>query len=295
MQNTHDSLSIAITENSKWVNAVFISGIAFCLSLLSAKFLGVSTFKWRSTDLDISDIRVLGVVCLIFTGSHWYASKLLLQSVLEFWKAKHFSERFKLFEQLRASGGVLMRGFLPRERKEVRKNLYVYRIRSTDPTIWIAYGSVLVIIISITSWQYFNSYAFWKSLFLSTVTAFMNWHIGSNWVVALTELTYQKKGEAHYLNSISGDDSRYVPSLKVFKSGPGLGGIFFLKVTNLYPFTLDKDMVPAILLNLVTPFFLLIGSAFLVAGALALSIISLLIGILLKPVIWLVAVLAKRF
>ncbi|NJL41502.1 MAG: hypothetical protein HC899_36015 [Leptolyngbyaceae cyanobacterium SM1_4_3] len=256
MSENSNHLETAIVENGKWVDKVFATGAAISTIILTLKFINVSEFEWNGVTVSVENTRFLISICVAFTVAHWYASRLLIRSILEFWKLKSHEDRIKLLETLRATGGLLVRGFIPRERARIRKDLYIYTFNIKDYTFWVSYGCIAVLLLAISPWNLSNK-AFLFLLVTAIATAIINWKIASDWIVALTEISLQNKDEAYYLRSITGDE-KYVP--KVEKP---LFPLFY-SVVNFFPFTLDYQILPNLILILVLiPVYIIVGIVFI--------------------------------
>lgn len=242
MSKNLNHLENAILENEKWVNRVLVSGTTISTIIVLLKFIEASEFEWNGVIVEIENFRFLISICVAFTAAHWYTSKLLITSVVEFWKHSTYKDRIRLLETLRATGGLLTRGFIPRERVKIKRDLYIYKFNIKDHTVWISYGSIIILLLSIIPWNSVDKSLLISLILTAGLTSIINWTIGSTWIVALTELSLQNKDEAYYLRRKI-RDKKYFPKTEVIKP---LFPVYY-SVVNLFPFTLDNQSFPRLI------------------------------------------------
>jgi hypothetical protein len=94
------------------------------------------------------------------------------------------------FNEITNTGNIIVRGLIPHmEIVEIRPGVYVVPMRIDDVSTWGAYGSVLLLPIAVIPFHIDNVISFMRLISLSIVVTYINWKIGTLWVVALSRLT----------------------------------------------------------------------------------------------------------
>jgi hypothetical protein len=101
-----------------------------------------------------------------------------------------------LVGEIRSGDSMFLRGLVPRT-EGVRPGSRVVEMSHRDPTTWLAYGLVVLVVIAILPWQLKDGALRWdgglaRALTLAgvaLVVVVVNWLAGTLWVVMLSQLT----------------------------------------------------------------------------------------------------------
>lgn len=185
-------LQEAVVHNADWVNRVLVSGTGIAGVVVLLKILGHSEFEWQ--DVKIS-VQGAWLVFTLFTFAHGYAAWLLIRSTHTLWASNAPKEAEETFLKVSSTGSLFVRGMIPRTKRIQHGDGYIYLMDPKDPSTWLAHGAVILMIAATIPFKLGVA-----TIFLalgSLVLSFVNWQIGSHWVIALSELTVPND-EAHY-------------------------------------------------------------------------------------------------
>jgi len=176
----------AVVENAKWVDAVLLSGVALGGILIIAKTIGADEFDLH--DLEIS-VDNAWIIFSIITSAHFYTSWLLNREILRLWETHSDEKCMAVFNEVRATGGIFVRGLSPRtNRIKSTFGIQIYEMRLDDPSTWAAHIFAVLLIAAIVPFDLSNPSYFFLILLVAIIITIINWIIGSLWIVPLSEL-----------------------------------------------------------------------------------------------------------
>lgn len=186
-QEIVDRLSEGVIENSKWVNIVLTTAITLAGAIVLLKFTGVDQFEWFDVNFATDQAWF---VFILLTIAHIYTSWLLEKSTYSLWRARSPEANKNTFHKIVTTGGVFVRGLVPRTKYKVSKlRLFVYQMRSNDPTTWLVYFLALLFVLAVVPFNFNNFYLVFFFVTIALSLLLVNWVVASRWIVALSELT----------------------------------------------------------------------------------------------------------
>jgi hypothetical protein len=127
-------------------------------------------------------------VFVLFTVSHAYTALLLRQAVISLLLVGTPEECSKVYTDTVTSGGVFVRGMIPRTEIRNIGNHAVYIMDPKDPSAWLAHGAVILLFLAIIPFSYSGFFAFMGWTLLGLLLMCINWVFGSIWAVTLSKL-----------------------------------------------------------------------------------------------------------
>jgi hypothetical protein len=192
-----DLAELAVTENVKWLDKVvwvFCGGAGVVLLL---KIVGRTKFKMWDVELDLNQAWV---VFTILTIAHLYTTVLLVRSLKDYWAVVDVERRRRLYRTITSTGNLFVRGIVARTKYKRSYALFVrFEMDPMDPTSWLAVIGISLLVIAAVPFE-------WRWSTLGYIAGAMllgqvNWGIGSNWVVALCDLS-NRSGKSAYFKII---------------------------------------------------------------------------------------------
>ena len=157
----------AVVENAKWVDAVLLSGFTFSGIIVIAKLIGLTEFELYNLKIPVS---ISWVVFSVFTIANFYTSWLLNREIFRLWSRHSEEECQSVFQEIRATGGILIRGLTPRTQKsENILGIQIYKMRLDDPSTWAAYLFAALLIAAIVPFNLFDIKIFFVMLFIAII------------------------------------------------------------------------------------------------------------------------------
>ncbi len=198
-----EQLEAAVVENAKWVNRVLVGGAAIAGSIIVLKLSGVQSFQWSKLSFR-TDLAWL--VFLVITVAHAYAAWLLVGSAHSLWRARSAIHSSRAFQRVSKTGGLFLRGLLPRtDYRRTVLGYYRYQMRWRDPTTWISLMAGLAVAVAIAPFDFVDLPRAIGPAGLAIALPFVNWKLGANWAIAVSELSLHREDTAyHWRLSFSG-------------------------------------------------------------------------------------------
>jgi len=190
-EDSSNPLKDAVTNNSKWVDKVLWGGLILAGTIVLLKLNNKTSFEW--VDIEFNTHKAWLILSL-FTLAHLYTTWLLIRAIIRFWTVSSEAECQATFAKVTSSGGLLVRGLIPRTERV--RNLY--KMKWSDPTTIVSHLAALLLIPAIVPFDFSDQTQFYKYLGIAVAVMIINWLIGSSWAVALSQLTV-KHDEAYYL------------------------------------------------------------------------------------------------
>jgi hypothetical protein len=172
-------------NNLSWINYVLIAGVILAGTIILLKLTGHTSFKWLDIDFDT---RYAWIICILFTLGHWYTAWLFIRSVVDLWKKGTSEECLTAFNKIVTSGGLFVRGLIPR----VTSVDGIYQMSWKDPTTLVSHLGALIIILAIVPFDFTGAILIRPYIGVAIILMIINWIIGSNWAVALSQLSVER-------------------------------------------------------------------------------------------------------
>lgn len=202
MSHKHEHLQTAIIENLKWVDKMLWIGFSLGMVLIGLKITGKDTFEWSSLHLKTSDSWI---VFLLLTIAHAYITILLLRSINLIWKKAPAEVRVEVFNTITSTGGIFVRGLTPRIKNDsysiLGKKITMTRVDLFDPSVWASLLGIFVLIVAVVPFSMSDHRSLISHLVIALLLSGINWILGSQWAIALSELAEQKE-KSHYLQRL---------------------------------------------------------------------------------------------
>jgi hypothetical protein len=155
--------------------------------------------------LNLSDIEVLGLEAplrhvwfffVLVTIAHLFFGWILVKDLGRSRDEDDSAGGKRLFDALRTEESSLLRGILPRQ-TPVQEGSRVYKMSWSDPTTWLFCGLALLNFAAILPWKLNRGDFVWDGgtarvvtlVALGLVLLFINWMVGGQWLVMLSQLT----------------------------------------------------------------------------------------------------------
>jgi hypothetical protein len=232
----------AVYENMRWLNNTFLIFYIFAIVIIILKINGVESPLVNALTANSY------LVVLTFSVVHFYVTWLLISSIYTLWRTKSFDICLQTFREITVTGNILVRGLIPRTETLGRTRTFTfYRMRHEDPSAWVALLSAIIIIATVVPFHIGNFIVFIVLVALSGILLVINWVIGSNWIVALSELSIPQD-KSLYLSSVSGFGnglvtSAMIPEVLMLIAGRILGKIGRTSTTTLTTFPWPRQLI----------------------------------------------------
>lgn len=192
-------LADSVAAGARWVDAVLWTGAVAVLVTLACYVTGQTEFSVLGATLSL---RHGWLMFLLLTLAHLYTAALLVRGVRQFWSTASVAEGEAVFKQVTQAGGLFMRGMKPRVFGEKGDAVVV---TPSDPAYWVGAAFCVLLFVAVLlpapSLQTFV---------LAALIARINWIIGSQWAIALSELTIPRS-QSQYLSGAA-DKGRRSPA-----------------------------------------------------------------------------------
>ncbi len=189
-------------ENIKWLDRVLTSGSSLAGIVVLLKLLGFAEFQWVGIKFTPASAWIIGyawVLFCLFTIAHYYVASLAINSLHKLWLNSSVEESERTFSQVTRTGNIFVRGLLPRTKHfRTAIGLYLYEMRIDDPTAWVSYLSSVLLMLAMVPFDLSNIGTFAIISVLAAYAVVMNWLIGSNWIVALSELVIPRHKSVYH-------------------------------------------------------------------------------------------------
>jgi hypothetical protein len=195
-----DPVVDAVTSSAELLNALLVSGLALAGVIVLLKIVGKDEFEVWKVPIKL---KYAGAVFALFTVAHLYLAVLFIQDAYHIF-FEHHELALDAWNTLHGKGFIFFHGMVAR----VQLNrvyigghpAYEVPMDWADPTTWLVHGAAILVFLAIVKWKNAN----WKLRTITLTSAFLiivvNWTVGSNWVIAASELTLPQD-QAIYLRS----------------------------------------------------------------------------------------------
>jgi hypothetical protein len=190
-----DLLEDAVAHNAKSIDTVLWTFLILEFALVYLKLTSKQTFSWSGFEVNATGVRPVSFF-LLLTVAHLYTTLRLVQSIRSFSQASNSNERRRALLRVTSSGGLFMRGLIPRTQrgfgnsssKERFGCINVFRMEWRDLTTLPSYLAALGIIGALLPIPPPNCVVLVKYLGVGFVIVVINWLIGSKWAITLSQL-----------------------------------------------------------------------------------------------------------
>jgi hypothetical protein len=183
----------------KTIGRILTLGVTLSIAAIIGRVFG-SEVPIAGTQIPINYVcwAILG-----FSLAHSFSAFFFVRIMHIFWHAYDAAAGKHLFQELSLNSGAFFQGMVPRRPKKTGS--HYYRISLDDPSGWLSYGSVLVVFVAALPWHLQNGSLKWSAgwflliqILAAIVLPLANWLVGGFWVIALSELTFEKRdGQFH--------------------------------------------------------------------------------------------------
>lgn len=192
---TNNQIQNAIIENIKWLDKVLWTGFSLGMIVIGLKILGYEKFEWETIEFKM---EFAWIVFIILTIAHAYVTVLILQTVKELWSNSSYNDRLLVFNIVKASGGLFIRGLVPRINRSNFVKINIFEMSIFDPTVWSSSFAVIGLIVAIIPFKIIDLQYFIILIIVALLIAGLNWIIGSQWAIALSELVIDKNSSGYF-------------------------------------------------------------------------------------------------
>jgi len=187
-EDNSNPLQEAPINNATWIDRVLWAFVILGGTIVLLKLTNKRTFSWAGVEFDT---HRAWIVFIFLTLAHLYTTLLFHVSTVKFSTTSTEGERQKVFAKVTSSGGLFMRGLIPRTERVGN----VYKMKWADPTTLVSYLAAILIIVTIVPFDFSSRTMFFKYFIGALLIMIVNWFIGSRWAVTLSQLTVNQ-GEA---------------------------------------------------------------------------------------------------
>ena len=200
IQPSTNHLQKVVLENAKWMDKVLVSGVGIAgvivLVIVLLKLTGAKEFEWANMKFSTT---YAWPVCFILTVAHVYTAWLFIRSILTLWQQETSDNCRTAFQEVTTTGNLFVRKMIARtQRVRTRSGRYIVAMKIDDPSTWATYSAAGLLIAAIVPFDLTNIWLFLFLLAIATILTWVNWIVGSNWIIALSELTLEDE-QAWYL------------------------------------------------------------------------------------------------
>jgi hypothetical protein len=174
-KDNSDLLRDAVVNNSKSIDRVLWTFLILEIAFVYLKLTKKGTFSWGGVEVNTTGVWTVSFF-LLLTLAHLYTMLRFYQSARKCSEASSDDERERTFLRVTSSGGLFVRGLIPRTRIG-----NVYKMEWRDLTTIPSYLAAFGIIFAIVPFDFSNCTVFLKYLFIGLLIMVINWFIGSRW------------------------------------------------------------------------------------------------------------------
>lgn len=178
------------------LEAVLTTGAALAGIIVFLKLIGKRQFKVWGVEVDLG---YAWVVFCAFTCAHIYIAVRFVQRCLEIFTATEVSNQ-DAWKALTAGKLLWFDGLIARVEEVVTgTGIHLYVMDLSDPTTWLAHIAVVALFVAILRWREATWNVRVASLGAALVLSIVNWMVGSNWIIAASELSLEDPSKSTYL------------------------------------------------------------------------------------------------
>src|SRR5574341_257396 len=179
-----DLLRDAVVHNAKSVDTVLWTFVILEIALIYLKINHKGTFIWGGLEANATGAWPVTFFFLI-TFAHLFTTLRLNQSIGACLNECSPSQRHRAFLKVTSTGGLFMRGMIPRT--QVLPN-GPYKMEWHDLTTIPSYLAALTIMPALIPFDSLTVWRLAKYLFFAWLLIVVNWRIGSSWAINLSRL-----------------------------------------------------------------------------------------------------------
>lgn len=183
-KDNSDLLQDAVVNNSKSIDRVLWTFLILEIAFVYLKLNKKGTFSWGGVEVNTTGVWPVSFFMLL-TLAHLYATLRFHQSAGKCSEASSDDERQRTFLRVTSSGGLFVRGLIPRTERIGN----AYKMKWRDLTRVPSYLVALGIIFAIVPFDFSSRMTFFEYFGVAIVIMVINWFIGSRWAVTLSQLT----------------------------------------------------------------------------------------------------------
>lgn len=172
--------SKAVISTATWIDKLVSTALVVAIVVVATKITAGAKFKIPGIDVEF-DTGYTWVIFTAFTLAHLYVTVLFIKACRTLFRTDYTNAK-PTWEELTRSGPLLFRGLMPRL---LPQNGRIAVMRWDDPTTWLAHGGAVLFFAAIIPFSSFSLLSIATALIITLV----NWILGSNWVIAASELT----------------------------------------------------------------------------------------------------------
>ena len=184
---TVDDIKVAIKENVAWLDKVLWAALTLTLAVSLLRFVKADHFSWIGIELETYHALI---VLSILTVAHFYVTVLLLRCLRWSWQLASKEDRLRIYNQITSSAGPFIRGMVARTvRLRTWHGMWIYSMTPNDPTAWVSILTVALALMAILPFHTRPLLLVMCQVFAAIMLVGFNWVIGTNWAIALSELS----------------------------------------------------------------------------------------------------------
>jgi MFS family permease len=205
----------------KNVARVLLTGSIVSLVVIIGKLFG------RNEDLKVGDISIplqyAWLVFVVLTIAHGFTASFLVLAIRRFIEGESSEdERQQIFDEVKAESNPFIYGLIPRSTPR-RPGSRRYSMDKSDPSTWIAYFALILLVAAILpwhvgsdgSWEWSTNGKSWLLVALAMVLGAVNWLIGSVWVIVLSQLKESSEAAKALLERLSDNFWKFLPNIPI--------------------------------------------------------------------------------
>ena len=187
-----------VIEGAKWADQILTGSASLAGFIVLLKILSTDTLQWNGITFSVNNVWI---IFFLLTVAHYYAAYLLNRSICLFWREnkseKAVEQGTLVFEQVTETGGIFLRGLVPRTEHAKVGYIDMYLMSSIDPSTPVSYGAALLLIFAMVPWNFSNLLLFFLLLAASIIIIIANWTIAGGWIISLSLLTIEPNKATH--------------------------------------------------------------------------------------------------
>lgn len=186
----NDSLaSRAVLDDARLVNIVIVTEVMLAVAIVATRLTAGDKFTIPGT-VTFLQTKYAWIVIAVFSVGHIYVTILFRRACGKLFFTEHESAK-PTWEELTSVGPFFFRQLRPRH---VPSGGFVAWMDRKDLTSWLAYGSAILLFCAMFPFKYPTIVGSIASIILT----WLNWTLGTHWVLAASELTCAP-GETRFL------------------------------------------------------------------------------------------------
>jgi hypothetical protein len=211
MQFEH--IQSSIKANISWLDKMLWIGLTLSLIIVLLRISGHPEFAWLGVKFKTSYAFVIfGILSIV----HFYVTVILLNTIRVSWRWCSTKQRLDIFFEVVSTSGPFIRGMTERsQRMYGSSRLWGYTMAPDDPSVWVSLLAVILAFFALLPFRLTPVLPLLTKLVCVFLLIGFNWVIGTNWAVALSELSIERKTSLFF-----GRVKSWRDTYKVRKMGP---------------------------------------------------------------------------